>query len=296
MIFRKLREKRINKIIDNIDKKDLAKRYALLTLGCFIIAFAFNIFFDQYGLVCFGISGLSLVMKQFGIPTYLFILSANIVLLIISYFALGKKKTKHAVVGSLMFPTFVYLTAYLKPYIRFDDVEMLVIAIFGGVLSGIGYGLIFKTNFNTGGTDIITEIVSKYTKVSLGKATWVSDGLVVLSGLLVFSWEVVLYGFLVLYIISFMTDKVVLGISQSKAFYIVTDREKEVKEFLLSITDGGVTIINARGGYTNDKQSLLLGVVPTRQYFIVKEGLKEIDKDIFFLVCDAYEVSSRSRA
>ena len=75
-----------------------------------------------------------------------------------------------------------------------------------------------------------------------------------------------------------MTDKVVLGISQSKAFYIVTDREKEVKEFLLSITDGGVTIINARGGYTNDKQSLLLGVVPTRQYFIVKEGLKEIER------------------
>ena len=67
MIFRKLREKRINKIIDNIDKKDLAQRYTLLTLGCFIIAFAFNIFFDQYGLVCFGISGLSLVMKQFGI-------------------------------------------------------------------------------------------------------------------------------------------------------------------------------------------------------------------------------------
>ena len=68
----------------------------------------------------------------------------------------------------------------------------------------------------------------------------------------------------------------------------------EVREFLLSITDGGVTIINARGGYTNDKQSLLLGVVPTRQYFIVKQGLREIDKNIFFLACDAYEVSSRS--
>ena len=91
-----------------------------------------------------------------------------------------------------------------------------------------------------------------------------------------------------------MTDRVVLGISQSKAFYIVTTKEDEVREFLLSITNGGVTIINARGGYTNDRQSLLLGVVPTRQYFIVKEGLMEIDKNIFFLACDAYEVSSRS--
>ena len=123
---------------------------------------------------------------------------------------------------------------------------------------------------------------------------WVSDGLIVLSGLLVSSFEVVLYGFLVLYIISFITDKAVLGISQSKAFYIVTNYQEEVREFLLSI-DAGVTLINARGGFSNNKETLLLGVVPTRQYFIVKEGLKEIDKNIFFLACDAYEVSSRNK-
>ena len=287
MIFKKLREKRISKILDELDKKDLVKRYTLLAIGCFIVAFAFNIFFNQYGIVCFGVSGLSLIFKHFGIEP-------NILLLFVSYIFLGKKKTKHAIVGSIMLPIFIYLTQYLVPYIKFENVELLVIAIFGGTLSGLGYGLIYKTNFNTGGTDIITEIVSKYTKISLGKATWLSDGMVVLLGLIVSPWETVLYGFLVLYIISFITDKVVLGISQSKAFYIVTEKEEDVKEFLLSISDGGVTIINARGGYTNERQSLLLGVVPTRQYFIVKEGLREIDKNVFFLVCDAYEVSSRS--
>lgn len=295
MFFKKIRQKRIDKILENIDKKDLVQRYSLLILGCFIIAFAFNVFFNQYGIVCFGISGLSIVMSKFGIPNSLFILISNIFLLVISYFALGWKKTRNALVGSLIFPVFVWATSFLVPYIYFDNIELLVIAIFGGILSGVGYGLIFKSNFNTGGTDIITEIVSKYTKVSLGKATWVSDGLVVLSGLLVSSWENVLYGFLVIYIISFMTDKVVLGISQSKAFYIVTGKQEEVREFLLSITDGGVTLINARGGYTNNKETLLLGVVPTRQYFVVKEGLKEIDENIFFLACDAYEVSSRRK-
>lgn len=295
MFFRKLRQRKINKIIEDVDKKDLVQRYFLLALGCLIVAFSFNVFFDQYGIVCFGVSGLSIIFKKFGIPTYLFILVSNIILLIISYFALGKKKTKNAIVGSLIFPVFVWLTSFLVPYLNFDDVEMLVIAIFGGLLSGLGYGLIFKTNFNTGGTDVITEIVSKYTKVSLGKATWVSDGIVVLAAKLVYSWETVLYGFVVLYIISFMTDKVVLGISSSKAFYIVTEKEEEVKTFLLSVINGGVTVINARGGYSNSKQTLLLGVVPTRQYFIVKEGLKEIDDKIFFLVCDAYEVSNRRK-
>lgn len=295
MLFKKLREKRVNKIIEKIDKKDLVKRYALLSIGCFILALAFNLFFNQYGIVCFGVSGLSLIFKEFGINPVMFILSANVILLIVSYFLLGIKKTKNAIVGSIMFPIFVYLTEFLVPLIKFEEVEMLVIALFGGVLSGIGYGLIYKTHFNTGGTNIITEIISKYTKISLGKATWISDGIVVLSGLIISSWETVLYGFLVLYIISFMTDKVVLGISQSKAFYIVTTREKEIREFILTITDGGVTIINARGGYTNDKQSLLLAVVPTRQYFIVKEGLREIDKNIFFLACDSYEVSPKKK-
>lgn len=293
-LFKYVRRRRINKILEDVDKKDIFKRYILLAIGCFVIAFAFNVFFKQFGIVCFGITGLSLVVnKKTGIDPSVFILIANICLLVVCYFTLGKKKMRNSLVGSLMLPCFVYLTEFLVPYIKFDNIELLVVAVFGGVLSGLGYGIIYKTNFNTGGTDIITETVSKYTKISLGKATWVSDGLVVLSGLLVFSWEIVLYGFMVLYIISFMTDKVVLGISQSKAFYIVTTKEDEVREFLLSITDGGVTIINARGGYSNDQQSLLLGVVPTRQYFIVKEGLREIDNGIFFLACDSYEVSSR---
>lgn len=295
MFFRKLRKKRIEDILENINKKDLVKRYFLLALGCFILAFAFNVFFNQYGIVCFGISGLSIVMSKFGIPNSLFILVVNVLLLVLSYFMLGWKKTRNAIVGSLLFPMFVWVTNFLVPYITFDNVEMLVIAIFGGVLSGLGYGLIYKTNFNTGGTDIICEIIAKYTRISLGKAMWISDGLVVLSGLIVSSFEVILYGFFVLYLITFMIDRVVLGISQSKAFYIVTDSQEEVRQFLLSIPDGGVTLINARGGFSNNKETLLLGVVPTRQYFIVKEGLKQIDKDIFFLACDAYEVSSRKK-
>ena len=92
-----------------------------------------------------------------------------------------------------------------------------------------------------------------------------------------------------------MTDKVVLGISQSKAFYIVTNKEALVKEYLLSIEECGVTLIDAKGGYSNEKKELLLCVVPTRQYFLVKEGLLDIDENVFFLVCDAYEVSNNGK-
>lgn len=250
-------------------------------------------FFLKYGIVCFGVSGLSIVLNEFGIPPSLFILLANVGLLILSYFTLGKEKTKNSTVGSIMFPICVYLTELITRNINIDGTEMIVIAIFGAVIAGFGYGLVYKTGFTTGGTDIINQIISKYTKKSIGSSMQITDGLIVLSGKLVFSWDIVMYGLIVLYIISILTDKVILGISQSKAFYIITEKEQETTKFLLSLIDSGVTLINVKGGYSNNKKTLILCVIPTRSYYMVKEGLKAIDKNIFFLATDAYEVGRR---
>lgn len=292
-MFGFLRRKRVEEIFDKVDGKNLLKRYLLLSVGCLILALAFNIFFLQYGIVCFGVSGISIILNNFGINPSSFILVSNIILLIVSYFALGLEETKNSLVGSLIYPLFVKATEYVVPYVDVSNLELIAIAIFGAVLTGIGTGLIFKTGFTTGGTDILNQIISKYFKISVGKAILIVDGLIVISAKLVFSWEVVMYGFIVLYIISYLTDKVLLGISQSKAFYIVTEKEKEAREYLIAGVNTGVTLINSRGGYSQDKHDLLLAVVPTRMYYRVKEGLKEIDPNVFFLVCDAYEVSSK---
>ena len=292
-VFREARKKRIEKIVEKVEHRDLIKRYFLLILGCFIVAVAFNTFFLKYNIVCFGISGLSIVAYQYGIHPSLFILCGNIILLVVSYFTLGRDFTKNSLIGSLIFPVFTELTKNFGNYVDFGNVELLLIAIMGAVLTGIGYGLIFRTGFTTGGTDILDAILAKYTKISIGRAMIIVDGLVVISGKLVFSWEIVLYGFIVLYIISYLTDKLILGISESKAFYIITSKEDEVKEFLLSYMHSGVTMLSARGGYSNNKGSMILTVVPTRDYYIVKEGIKTIDRNAFFLVCDAYEVSNR---
>ena len=292
-MFGFIRKKRVEEIFDKVDGKNLLKRYLLLSVGCLILALAFNIFFLQYGIVCFGVSGISIILNNFGINPSTFILISNIILLIVSYFALGLEETKNSLVGSLIYPLFVKATEYVVPYIDVSNLELIAIAIFGAVLTGIGTGLIFKTGFTTGGTDILNQIISKYFKISVGKAILIVDGLIVISAKLVFSWEIVMYGFIVLYIISYLTDKVLLGISQSKAFYIVTEKEKEAREYLIAGVNTGVTLINSRGGYSQDKHDLLLAVVPTRMYYRVKEGLKEIDPNVFFLVCDAYEVSSK---
>lgn len=293
-VFDYFRKKKVENIIERVKKKNIGKRYFMLIMGCLIVAFSFNLFFLRYNIVCFGISGVSIVLSKFGVNPSLFIFIANVMLMVISYFVLGKEDTKSQIVGALVYPILVELTSKITSYIDLGDVEMVVIAILGGVFAGIGYGLIYKSNFSTGGTDVIIGIICKYLKISMGNAGLIVNGLIVIMGKFAFSWGTILYGIFVSYLISVFTDKVLLGISKSKAFYIVANKDKDdmIRNFLVSLPEVGTTVIDAEGGYSSDEQTLLLAVVPTRDYFIVKEGLREIDKNIFFLVCDSYEVSN----
>jgi len=297
MLFKKKRDNHVKKIMDEIHRKNIVKRYIMLLSGCLIVAFAFNLFFLRYNIVCFGVSGISIVLNKFGISPSNFILFANLFLIVITYFFLGTEEIKNQIVGALVYPIFVKLTLPITNLILLDNLEMIVIAIMGGISAGIGYGLIYRSGFSTGGTDVLGLLVCKYTKISMGTAMMFVNILIITIGKMVFSWEIVLYAILVAYLISIATDKILLGISNSKAFYIVTDSDKDeiVKSFLLSLPKVGCTIIDANGGYSNSKQILLLAVVPTKLYFIVKEGLKEIDPTIFYLVCDSYEVSNKEK-
>ena len=151
--------------------------------------------------------------------------------------------------------------------------------------------LIFKAGFTTGGSDIINQVVSKYGKMSIGNAMIFTDGVIVCLSVFAFGWIQLMYSLLTLYLISTMTDKVILGISKSKAFYIITEHETEVKSFILKHLSHGITVLDGRGGYTGDRQKVIMCIIPTKEYFIAKEGIHAIDKNAFFVVTDAYEVS-----
>ena len=158
------------------------------------------------------------------------------------------------------------------------------------MLYGFGAGLVFKAGFTTGGTDIVNQIISKYFKTSLGKSMIFSDGLIVLCSGLFFGINSMLYSIIILYIISLMSDRVVLGTSDNKMFYIVTKKDEEVKEFILKYLNHGVTIFKGKGGYSKNNENVLMAVLPTKDYYRLKEGINEIDKDAFFIVTDSYEV------
>lgn len=292
-IFDYFRKKKIDNIVDAVKKKNIGKRYLMLLLGCLIVAFSFNLFFLRYDIVCFGVSGISIVLSEFGVNPSVFILCTNIVLMIVAYFALGFDNMKNQLVGALSYPIFVSLTSMITKYIDLGNTEMVVIAILGGVMAGIGYGLIYKSNFSTGGTDVIIEIVCKWFKLSMGNASLIVNGIIVIIGKIVFSWDIVLYAILVSYLISVFTDKVLLGISKCKAFYIVTSKYKAVREYIINDLNHTVTIVNAKGGYSDKGKKMLLCVVSTTEYIKMRDVIREIDKDAFFLITDSYSVANK---
>lgn len=298
MLFNK--KDKIDEIITKIYSKNKLKRYLTLIIGCLLMALAFNVFFLPTNIVYGGVSGISIVTnKLFGLDAALFIFISSMILLVVSYFTLGWELTKGSIAGSIIFPLCVNITSSIAKYINLDTSNMILIVIFGAVITGIGSGMIFKSGFSTGGTDIINQIISKFGKMSIGKSMLLSDGvIIVVAGFFlnnnIYAWENVMYAIIVLYIISIIADKVILGISQCKAFYIVTEHETSVKKFIMQHLSHGVTVLDGRGGYTGNNQKVIMCIIPTKDYFLAKEGILGIDPNAFFLVTDAYEVSGGS--
>lgn len=285
------KNKQLELLKERINNKSKLKRYTSFCFGCLIMAIAFNLFLSPNDIVSGGVSGISIILNHtFSINRSTFILITNLFLLVLSYQFLGKEKTRGSILGSLLFPIFVELTSNINLFLNMNNSDLLLSAIFAGVLYGFGSGMIFKAGFTTGGTDILNQIIAKYLKVGMGQSILMVDGLIVLLAGVIFGPTKIMYSIIVIYLQSFISDRVILGVSDSKAFYIITEEEDRIKEYVLKCLNHGVTVFHAKGGFKKEKQTVLLCVLPTKDYYRLKEGIHEIDPDAFFVVTDAYEV------
>lgn len=278
-------------IITKYKSKSFLIRIMYLLVGIFIVSIAYNVFIAPNKLVPKGVGGIAVLLNStLGWNNSTIIFTLNGILLLASLIFLGKDKTKATLLGSLIYPVFIRATEDINVWLQIDSSQVLLSALFGGVIYGLGTGLIFKAGFTTGGTDIINQIVSKYAKVTIGKSMLVTDGLIVLASGLILGINNMMYSILILYITSLISDRVILGISDSKAFLIITDKEDEVKDFIMNTLNHGVTVYEAKGGYNTEKEKVLMTVLPTKEYYKLKEGIEKIDKDVFYIITDTYEV------
>lgn len=279
-------------ILSKVYSKNRIFRYFWMIFGVLICAVSYNIFIYPYDIVFGGVGGISIIVSHFiNINPSLIMLFCSLIFCFIGVLFLDKTKVIHSVFGAIMFPIFVEITSFLPSLVKIDSSDMLLIALFGGTLYGLGLGLIMRSGFTLGGTDFLTQIVNKYFKITLGSSMLLIEGAIVVIGAVIFGFMNFMYAVLILYLITFLVDKVVLGISDKKAFYIVTKDKKSVCDYIIKELGHTVTIFSATGGFSKKKTSVLFTVVPTKEYYRLKEGIRCIDDGAFFTVVDAYEVT-----
>ena len=289
-IFEKGKEETLN-ILEKIKKKKLVSRYLILIISLFISACYFNLLQLPSQIVTGGSTGVAIILNSyFGLEPSSIIFIISLVLLIVGFIFLGIEKTSGAVVSTIVYPTFVKLTANISTYITVDLSDKILIALFLGLLSGITTGMVYKVGFSNGGFSIISEIISKYKKISISNVSFIINLIIVIAGGASFGWTMVMYAVIVLYIYSIVLDRVLIGVSRNKALYIITSEEDTIRDYIMNSLKHGVTIFDVKGGFLEKKRKVLMTVIPNKEYFRLKEGIKEIDKDAFFIVTDAYQV------
>lgn len=277
---------------EKIFQRNRVKRYISAVVGIFICACTYNLFIVPHNIVFGGLGGLNIIVNHFiSVPSGLFILFCSLILCFLSLIFLSKENTARSIVGALLFPLFVEVTTNLGNIIVLDSSDILLFSIFGGTFYGIGMGLLMRSGFTLGGTDIVTQMVSKYLRITMGTAMLFVEGIIVLIGAFIFGFTNCLYAIIILYLITFLVDKVMLGISDKKAFYIITKNRKKVCDYVINELGHTITVFSATGGFTKKKVSVLFTVIPTKEFYKLREGIKAIDSEAFFTVVDAYQVA-----
>lgn len=281
-------------IIALVKKKNIISRTIIMLIGVMILALNYNIFLLNNNLVVGGTSGLAVILKAlWNIPPAEFIFISGLILIIVSFIFIGKEQTGRTIVGAIIYPIFIKVTTPIAtaiiPHVTFDS--LFLSAIVGGLLFGLANGLIYKTGFSTGGSDVIIQILNKYLKIPTGKSVFFTYIVIICAGVFVFGINTMLYSIIVLIISSNIIDRILIGISDSKMFFIYTRKTKEIEKFIINELQSGVTIFDAEGGFSRNKKKMIMCVVPTRDYYLFKESILLIDSNAFFIVTDCYEVS-----
>lgn len=270
--------------------------YLAIIVGTTILSIAINVFFDPFELVTGGVSGLSIIIKKFAeekyniiIPLWLTNLALNLPLFVAGVKILGIKMLRRTIFATLYLSVALFYTK-LIPTSFLVDAEPLLVALFGGVLSGVGIGLVFSSFATTGGTDLAASIIHRYVKhISISKLLFMLDTCIILFGIFMFGINKAMYAIIAVYITSKVIDSILEGLSFSKAALIISEHSDIIAKEILTQLDRGVTGLSGRGMYTLNNKEILLCVVSRKQVIQLKDAVKFIDNRAFLLVFDVRE-------
>lgn len=258
-----------------------AKDYVFITLGMAIFAFGFSAFILPEKVVIGGLAGLgSIVYFTTGIPVAVAQYVFNLILLAFAYRIVGKRFVLGTIFGATMISVFLGIFQPL-----FEDGftnEPFMNIVIGGIICGFGIGLAFIHNGSSGGTDVVAAMVSKKSNVSIGRMMLYTDVFIISSSYLIFHQiDKIVYGFVILFLVSYMTDLVVNTNRQAVQFTIFSPRWREIATAINNDANRGCTVIDGTGWYSKQEVKILLVMCRKIESVTIFRIIKSIDKDAF---------------
>ena len=274
------------------DKKYFFRTIFFIILGDLICSFAVVKFLIPAGLLSGGLGGIGLMIEYLtGLPTGVSVFILNLPMMIVGAFFLNKKFMTYAFLS-----TFIYsfiLIAMRKIPIDFKFDNNMLYAIFGGFINGLGMGILFKHGACQGGLDILATIFKTKLNVNIGSSLMAINAIIIGIASYIFSLERGLLTIVSMYVSYKMLDKIQMGFGDTKQIMIVTSKQREVTDRILSDLHRGVTLLHGEGAFTHKQQNVVYYIVSTRQVVTIKRILDEVDPTAFLIISEAYEVKGR---
>lgn len=266
-------------------------KYLNVFIGCALIAFALDFIVIPNNLVTFGFNGLSALIYYInGINPAINILILNLIGTLIALLFVPKEIVKNYLVPSILIPVLVFVFSFFTKLFVLELPEMMLVIIVAGVLTGYGYSMIFKQGLSASIIFLLEEIIGNLTKFHSKIYSWMIDIVILIAALILLGYHAALYSLIIIIISKYMITKTRFGINDSKVFYIITSKEKEIKHFILHDLKYELTVLDVKGGFSKKKNEILLCVINANDYYKLKEGIKIIDSNAFIAICDTYDV------
>ena len=271
--------------------KRIIFEYTMIAIGSVIMSCSLVLFLGPAKIAPGGVSGLAVIVYNiFNIPMGITMLVLNIPLFFIGLKLLGPK------FGSRTFFSFTIVsivTDIMDKYLKLKPAteEPLLAAIFGGVVIGMGLGIVFRNKGTTGGSDIVGQVINKYSNISVGTGIMIIDFFIIsISGIAFQNINLALYGFIGLFFGTRVIDIMIDGFDYARAFYIISDKHEEMITIINNKMDRGGTLLHGQGIYTGEDREVLFAVVTRREVATLREMVKDIDPKAFVIISNIHEV------
>ncbi len=270
-------------------QRTAAADYLLIIVGSFIMGYAIKNIYDPASLVTGGASGAAIVLKELaGIPLWVTNTVLNVPLFLAAFRIKGWRFIKRTLVATVMLSISLYL---IPEQFLIPSEDMLLTALFGGIITGVGTGMVFLAQATTGGTDMLAVLIQKkLPQYTIPQVMQVLDAAIVVIGAAVFGIRAALYALIAIYCVAKISDNILEGLKFSKMVYIISDYSQEIAAVIMEEMGRGVTAMDATGMYSGERRQMLCCVVSKKEISELKELVKERDKKAFVIVSDVREV------